>query len=617
MEMTHLNQAAVAAALAFGAISATAQDGPLRGTVNVDGKYLPDVIRQDRVNTLPRLYSFNIESMTLDYDRQGVVAPFAPSFSALPVTGWQTQRNIRDYNGYVSLNLGSWLNSSLSAGYRPLHSATDDLAVWLQHNSTSLFKPKTTAWSEKIKQERYDEVIGIDYAHTFADAGRLDFGLNYHLGYFNYYGFTGPVGLPADAPDAQPIDKAPTQTVNDFYAALGWNTLPGSELQYDAKVGVRYFGYRRLYMFDPATPTNPLSLKGEKETHVDIDGGVGYTFDGASTVGVRLRGDYLGYDEPLWRGESIDSYGRFGLTPYYRFCRGNLDLHLGAALDFTFDAGPKDERFGTFHVAPDVRLDYKAGIAGLYLHAGGGTHLNTLADQAAADYYGIPALLSTNPSYIPLDGKIGINFGPMAGVTAGVAFAYKYINHQPMLGLYTMYLNRTQIAGLADGEVANPLYADGMKVHGWSLQANIGFEISRKVNIGLNGSYQPQKGETGYWNGIDRPRWLLDASASFRPIDPLNITLQYTYRGVRNVYTHVTRTSGAPSGNVTGDAYDGGFKAIRLPDVTDLALRASYNITPAFSVTLQADNLLNHHIQLLPDVTSQGINIMGGVQLTF
>ena len=54
--------AALSAALALHAQS----NAPLRGTVEVDGKFLPDVIRQDKVNTLPRLYSVPLETSTLE-----------------------------------------------------------------------------------------------------------------------------------------------------------------------------------------------------------------------------------------------------------------------------------------------------------------------------------------------------------------------------------------------------------------------------------------------------------------------------------------------------------------------------------------------------------------------
>lgn len=621
MEVTSFIKTTMAAALIACGHAALAQDGPLRGTVNVDGKYLPDVIRQDRLNTLPRLYSFPLTSTPLEYAFRGVVTPYNPEFSALPVTGWRVDRNVRHYRGYLDINAGSWLNSSVSAGYRPIFDDEKSLAVWLQHNSSSLFKPKMADYADNIRREKYDEVIGADYSHTIADAGRLDAKVAYHLGYFNYYGFYAPGDREEDP------RKAPTQTLNDITGRVGWSALPDAPLQYDAALDVRYFGMRRLYAPVPeimvmsgggTQEIKAPGVKGGRETHIRLGGGLSYAFSQSSTLGFRLHGDWLGYAPVAEHLSPIDDYGDVSLTPYYRLRKGNLDVNLGVNLDFTFNAGPKGDRFDTFHASPDVRLDFRSGIAGLYLHVGGGTRLNTLASLCTSDYYGLPTLVATTPSYVPVDAELGINFGPMSGITAGVSFAYKYVNHQPFGGLYTAYLNRTLDGRMPQGVVAEPLSPDGMKVQGWSIGANIGLDLGKYVSLAFDGSYQPQKGDKGYYNGLDRPRWLLSASAKVTPIEPLGITLQYNYRGVRNVYTAARYESAIGDGAIAGgDAYDAGVQAIRLPDVTDLALRVSYNITPAISVSVQADNLLNNKIEILPDVKTSGVNILGGVQFTF
>lgn len=595
----------VAAIMAASAYSLSAQDGPLRGTVNVDGKYLPDVIRQDRINTLPRVYSFPLEAGTLDYEQKGVATPFAPSFLPLPAIGWQTNRTVSDQRGYLDVNAGSWLNSSVSAGYSILDSRESDLSVWMQHNSTSLFKVRMREDADQTTRKRYDEVVGARFSHTFGEAGRLSAELAYHLGYFNYYGYCA-------MDEAGKMASVPSQTLNDVAARVGWRNLPGSVLQYDASAGVRYFGYRRVYL--PMTHGRLDSFKGEKETDVDISGGVAYSFDEKSTLGVRLRADYLGYDTPLWRQEVIDNYGNISLTPYYRFNRGMLDIHLGACLDFTLNAGPKGDRFSAFHIAPDVRFDFKAGPAGLYLHLLGGNTLNTLARQAQENYYGLPALLTTNPEYSPLDARLGINFGPFSGIKAGVSFAYKYARHYQYPTLYMLYLNEPlQSFGTSRADYLN---SRGCDLKGWSIAANIGYSLADIFSIGVEGSYQPQNADKGYADGPDRPRWIMLATASARPVKPLQLTLQYRYRGVRNAYLPTVLNSDIPGASFgSDDAY--GVRAIRLPDVTDLAFRASYDVSKMLTVSLQADNILNRKISLMPDVRSEGISVMGGVELRF
>lgn len=583
-----------------------AQDGPLRGTVNVDGKYLPDVIRQDRINTLPRVYSFNLESSRLDYEQKGVTTPFAPSFLPLPALGWQTSREISDSKGYLDVNLGSWLNSSVSAGYSILDSRETDLSVWLQHNSTSLFKPHMSEEAKDVTRKRFDEVIGVRFSHAFSNVGRLSANFGYHLGYFNYYGYYSP---------QRPITGdlcVPTQTLNDISARLRWDNPVDNELRYNAAVGVRYFGYRRAYLSVPFEPIQ--SFRGEKETDVDISGGVSYAFDEKSSLGADLRLDFLGYDTPLWREETIDNYSNISLLPYYRFTRGQLDINIGAHLDFTFNAGPKGDRFSAFHLAPEVKFDFKSGPAGLYLHLLGGNRLNTLARAAQENYYGCPALLSTNPEYSPLDARLGINFGPFSGVKAGLSFAYKYTRHYQFPMLYMLYLNTPDMQ--ADGYRADMLNGRGVDLKGWSIAANINYSLADIFSVGIEGSYQPQNGDKGYADGPDRPRWLLLTQASLRPIKPLMLTLQYRYRGVRNAYIPTVRISDIPGAHFSSDEFYG-YRAFRLPDITDLSFRAAYDINKMFSVSLQADNILNRKVMYLPDVKTEGISIIGGVELRF
>ena len=616
MEIDNSIKSLAAAALLLAAgVPAMAQDNSLRGSVVVDGKYLPDVIRQDRINTLPRIYSFPLDATALSYEQRGVTTPFAPSFTALPNRGWQTTRTVRDYKGYLDIQAGSWLNSSISAGYRILNTECDILGVWLQHNSSSLFKPDMSEYTADVRKKNYDEVIGAYYAHTFADAGRFDARLDYRLGYFNYYGYYAPLE------QQHPGFDAPTQTVNDIAARIGWRSLPDNPFQYDAALKVRYFGYRSLYLPQrvegaEADMYTLSSMQGQRETHTMLEGGISYDFDSSSTLGIRLNGDVLGYDSPVWSQIASDGYGDIRLAPFYRFQRGNLNINLGAKLDFTFGAGPELDRYSAFHIAPDVRLDYKAGIAGLYLHVGGGTHLNTLAAQGTGDYYGLPGLLTTSPVHSPLDGKLGVNFGPFAGVTAGVSFAYKYLRHQPFAGLYTMYMNNP--AAIAEpGVCYMPLYPDGMDVKGWGIQAYMNYDLSDVVNIGVEGSYQPQDGSTGYYNGIDRPRWLLTASASVAPVKPLRIVVEYNYRGVRNIYCPTQMQQNDPNVIIGGEGAETGVRAMRLPDITNLSARVSYAVSPALTLSVQADNVLNRHNMLLPDVKSQGISVLGGLSVTF
>lgn len=617
MEVNKYLRYTLATLLLAGASATYAQDGPLRGSVVVNGKYLPDVIRQDRKNTLPRVYSFPMKTKTLPWEKKGVTTPFNPGFTPMLVTGWETTRAVRRYDGYVNLWAGSWLNSAVSAGYRILEDDTNSLGVWLQHTSTSLWHPEMTDLSHDIRRKRYDEALGVDYAHTFADKGRLSMLLDYRLGYFNYYGYYAP------ALDGMEVSKAPSQTLNDVAARFGWSSLLQGDVRYDAALSLRYFGLRALYeplLFDSSNmPHSRLNhLKGEKETHLQLDGGVTYDLDSSSSLGVRAQGDALFYSVPMWRERDIDDYGNLSLRPGYRLARGNTDINIGARLDFTFGAGPKGGRFSVFHPAPDVRVDFKSGLAGMFLHVGGGVELNTLSSRFTRDYYACPALISTTPAYSPIDADLGVSFGPFSGLTATLSFGYKYTRHVPYEGLYTYWLNHFRPQAADGVSILSPMEATDMTVKGWRLRTEVNYTLSDMVRIGMDASYQPQDGERGYVNGIDRSRWTLAASACVRPVKKLEIEARYNYRGLRRVYCPAVQALDE-GGSITidGSTMRHSVQAMHLPDITDVSLRAAYDITPSLTVSIQGDNLLNRKIELLPDVRSQGVNILAGLQFTF
>ena len=87
-------------------------------SISVEGKYIPEVIRLDRINAFPRQEKFSLETTPLSYDAKGITASFIPSLYTMPAMGWRDTRKVADNRGYLELGAGSWLNSTLSAGYR-------------------------------------------------------------------------------------------------------------------------------------------------------------------------------------------------------------------------------------------------------------------------------------------------------------------------------------------------------------------------------------------------------------------------------------------------------------------------------------------------------------------
>lgn len=613
--------------LAFPAAAQYDQD------IEVEGKYVPEYIRHDRIGLFPKPVRFQLAKSSLEYALGGVTADFTPLAVPVQATAWNATRDLAASRGYVGLGLGSYLESTLSAGYRVINTRNTLLGVRLQHNSTSLWHPRMSDNPADTRMSRYDESLGIYGNHTFDGMGRIDAAIDYHIGNFNYYGFIAPVMYASPGPDITiPVWQvdAPTQTLNDIAARVSWHS-PSSldNLTWNAGAGVRYFGYRRLYL--PGGSAQWCApFTGGRETDVNINGGINFPTSTKSAVGIDLDADILSYGRIEARGNDIgnpgiqvpqspDSYALVSLTPYYRFNRDRLNIRIGAKVDLAFNAGPEDDRYSTFHIAPAVRLDYDAGPVAFYLHALGGSRLNTLAANYGLDYYQTPAIYNTAPVYSPVDAALGVSFGPFSGFHAGFEVAYRTSRGQYLGGWYQYALNGF---GMSPSKGGLPVSAEGRDIaydfspgcatnmSGFSFNLNAGYDAGRYFKVDASGTYQRQDGKTGYFNGFDRPEWTAAVSAESNPWSTLSLRLGYTLRAMRMMAAKAYPAYSSPLNN-------GILVSYRLPNYSSLNFGASYGITDNISVWVQADNLLGRRNCCMPGLPEPGIRLSAGAGFTF
>ncbi len=623
----------MAAGIALAAAIPTGASAQLHESVSVDGTYIPDVIMLDRLSAFPSRVALTMTSTPLPYDLNGVPASFVPSLPAMPPTGWRTTRTLPTTRGYIDLGAGSWLNSTLSAGYRIIDTPDCKAGIRLQHNSTSLWRPHISEITEDIHRKRYDENIGVYVTNRFSEYGTLDAALDWHYGYFNYYGYK-PIAAFND------IEKAPTQTLNDVSLRLGWNSRPQSDaLQWHASADMRHFAYRALPL--PVSDSFVQTLekangyeefKGDRETHVQVRGGIAMPWDeDTSTAAIDARFDVVGYanrdaiELPLVEiGASPDTYAMLTLSPWYRFSRGLLHIKAGVDVDLAFnaDGSEPDSHYSLVHVAPAVMLDWRSNAVGLYAHFTGGSQLQTLASGYELDYYQLPAVVTTQPVHTPLDARVGFLFGPFSGFSAGAEVAYRIDRHRHDGGWYQTILNQgvIPVAGL-DTEGRIPYLGTTMAemtVKGFSAGLDLAYNGGNVFNAHGQVRYQSQKGTTGYFNGLDRPRITARVEAEVNPWSTLVLGVQYDYRGVRNIYSLYPEPTNTPGGTtVIVNNVEQKPAAMRLPDITELSFKARYAFTPAVSIWLQADNLLNRRHIILPGLPTEGISVTGGLQWLF
>lgn len=547
-------------------ISSSANAQNLSESVTVEGKYKPEFISADRLAILPNILTLKAPESSLNYDRIGMPANFSPDALSMPATGWGASKIYDSSKGYLNIRLGSWLNSSLSTGLAAINNADTRLNLYFQHNSTSLWQ----AWKENQSTHspaadnrfRYDETLGANLNQRIAGAGTLDARIQYHLGYFNYYGSKS-------ISQGDEKIKAPTQTLNDFYAGANWSGITNSLFQYGVRADMRYFAYRSMYNISSYSLSPALtSAKGERESVVNLGGDITYELNSGSKIGINML--YSGVINSI--GNNVN---RVRFIPAYNMNAKNYSFRIGIDLALVANGNTK------FRIAPDVNFSLRNGISAFSAKIGGGTHLRTLAWMHQMDYYANPSLGCYNAAYSPIDMSLAYQLNPGGKWSFGIEGRWCSTLDECFGGLYQAYLN---------GNATEYKIGDINKIHGFSVAINGGYEFSRYFRINGKFSWQPQHGTSGILNGFDRPVLTADFSAESHPIDKLSIALNYGLRA----------------------------KRFLLPgNISRLNLTVDYRITEKISVGAELNNLLNRKEMILPDLPEEGLNALAGVQIVF
>lgn len=152
--------------------------------------------------------------------------------------------------------------------------------------------------------------------------------------------------------------------------------------------------------------------------------------------------------------------------------------------------------------------------------------------------------------------------------------------------------------------------AIGYDIGGFSFGVKLGYDAGKYFRIDASTSYQKQSGDTGFFNGYDRPEYTAQVRAVTNPWSRLKFSVGYSLRAMRKMAVAAYR---ADESKLNGPF----ITDFRLPNTSELSFSASYGITDNFDLSLQADNLLNRKTLYLPGLPTPGISISGGISLRF
>lgn len=563
----------------------------LEETLYVEGEYVPAVVRQDKIHLLPQKVSFELPAVKPLTDKDLLTGRYEPRYVTLSPPVWRGELAAYPWRGYLTAALGSYLNSNVSAGYRVSDNGTTRADVWLQHNSTSLFHPRMGEFDRDRTRYRYDEQIGFDLRHDMGKSGILGASLSYHLGLFNYY---GAVAHSAES------GKAPTQTLNDALLRLHWRSAGKNGWQFGVRAEGGIFGYRSNYtVFDYEWQR----WSGQREIQAGAGAEVWRRLTDNQRLGIDVDFINLSYNKVVKDGYSR-SLQNIRITPAYTFAGERFSARLGIEADVTFGAGKgihpeaPEMKSSKLHVAPSVRLSYDGGVWNASVSATGGQKMQTLRSGYELDYYQQPMLDYVMPAFVPVEATARLEFGSSPKFRAGIDFTYATVRHLYQGGWYMSELSNY----MEDAADFDPLHCN---LSGYSIGVDAQWSPISLLTLRGRGTWQPQRqgSTTGFFNGYDRPRWTADAEAIVRPMDALELTVGYRYRGVRNIFRRYGETQ---------ESY-----GERLPDICNLSFGARYRLSRTVTFFGKADNLLGKRIIVLPCQPAEGFNFLVGADVIF
>lgn len=550
-----------AAVLATAAVSA--QD--LSKNITIERDYTPTLRAATRLENFPQLMQPSIADSRLQFSDMTTATAVPGMIAVLPAASSGPAIAISPYRGYASLGYFPAFNLGASAGYSIIAKPTTRLNAWLQYDGNS-YKTTFPEFDDKLTLKRHTFTVGVDFTNVFSGAGRLDVNTFYTLNSYNRP-WTGS-------------DKNTSFGQFDFKAV--WSARKAQIGYYvGADFGISSFG-----KVDAVFAVNPLVDK-LSETDFGFKGGVAYFLGSSSSLAINASADFsrfshfnalmpdAGPSEIQPVAGNARTIGVITLAPAYRLRDDNLKVRIGLKSQFNSNSGK------TFHLAPDVRLDYNVNeTARLYASFTGGQHINTLSSLFNVTPYLSPSLAYLNSS-VPVDAEIGVMFGPLKGFSVGLHGGYAVANDwlMPTFDGGTYIFESTDLRAVKGGIDLRWQYRDLL-----TLTADAEF---------APGSYK----HASYLNR-DRAKAVVNAGVTVNPVKNLTVDAGWHLRSGRSAYLS------------DGSRYG-------LGTSSELSIGGRYTFTPQLSVFLEVENLLDSRPELLPGLQAQGIKGLAGVSFKF
>lgn len=540
--------------LTAAASAATAQS--LDNEITVGHEVVPEEQAATRMQILPTVTLPQISLGRLPMAGGFASAPLTPFINRLNPANYLTSSTPYPWRGYASAGYGPLYNLGVSAGYRVIDKKGFSLDGYMQFDGMSYkshFPDYEDFYADKVGLHRNSALIGLRTAWTPTKGN----GTLTASGYYQYSGYNFPVlDLATSKVDEHDIDA------NLAKMKVGWDARAG---RVDYHVGAEY---------------NMIAFaRDEANNGVELNAGMLWHRGPKSAWGFDLTSSFI-------HSTIIGDKGFTSLEPYYAFQSKRFSAKIGLTIGIPYGDNISTDLYrwaNSCIVTP--RLEFK-WLPIDYLTVWG-KYVGKMDDNARWKLYNEQPYLLTDfdASHTSrlYQGDAGIVIGPWRGASIGV-----FAGYAKGVGWYMPSIFVT-------GEMS------GRTVDGWHGGVTLSYDYDRCLTLNASAEIatEPHSDYSrGYALWRDYAGFNLNASATVRPIEPLEITVGYQLR------TH--RSKPLPEG-----------QDLNLRNISNLKLGVCYNVNSQWSAFIRGENLLNRHWYLGPSVPCQGIMGMIGAAYKF
>ena len=612
---------------AFALGGAHAQDNTkLNKEITLEKDIAPLEKKAVKKNELPKIKqpATTSQKNALGYSDLTTPIEVPTSIPTLLPYGYRTAHNFSDKRGYLDLGVGTQANFRMDFGYRIINAEREKLGVWLNHNSTWNGKNSSkviTLEENRNKQKFNDNVLAVDYSKAIG-TGTLSLGAKAHIDNYNYYGgwnslsidpATLPAGIPYLAMTAPYDWNKEKQTFVDFNINAGWKSsfdFLNKPLFYNVGLQYGHAAYDK--------PFNEIYKHGAHDNWGILNLGGTYSINELTTAGLIIKGEYLSRGvkaRTSSENDLFDEVGMITLSPTYTIHGDMYKLQLGANVHLSFSDG------AIFRLSPNVRFNL-ALVDGFtfYANALGSKLLGYRVPTHYANHrYDYPQLMYGS-IYTPIDAEAGFKIGPFQGLSGKLSVGYAIVKDQPGIW-YRADAEEVGRLALNTGMMSTYTVIDG---RGYWIGAELNYKYRSLIEAALSIKYAPRDDEffatdkhyNNYKLGVDRASTVGNFDIKVHPWRPLTFDVGLEYRGGRMALFGNQSYFEITDGDYIMTRYSP-YEFVKMDDVINLHVGASYRLNSDVTIWLQAHNLLNRRYDILFGQGAQRIGCMAGVSFTF